>query len=111
MRKIYKLKHKPTGLYYVKSGYGHLSDKGSIYTTGVNSLSGRERDKLYLCITDQKLIKEHLDVLQRVGKLEIDNDFKTWNWRKRTHETITFYRWSITACTSDFEKEIVGEIA
>jgi hypothetical protein len=108
-RKIYKLKHKPTGLYWTKS-YGHISDKGSIYSTGINGLVGfSDKYPADLHTTDQKLILRHLDMFSRVGTLTKDEHFKQWNYKKQQYEEITFYRWSMKAVPGDYEKEFIGE--
>jgi len=107
-RTIYKLKHKPTGLYYVKTGYDHISDKGTIYSTGCNSLSG-QTTKVYLRTNDQELINKHLDVFQKVGELKVEHNRKVYNFRKSKEEVIeNWYSWKMESPVSDFEKEIVA---
>ena len=110
MRKVYKLKHKPTGLYFIKSGYGHLSDKGSVYTTGVNSLSGRQGEMIDLYVSDQKIIKKNMAVLQTVGILETIPHARVWNSRLEMDVFETRYYWHMKSPVSDFEKEIIAEI-
>ena len=106
-RTIYKLKHKPTGLYYVKTGYDHISDKGTIYSTGCDSLNCVSQ--VFLHTSDQNLIKKHLDVFQKVGKLEITPNRKIYNFRKSKEEVIeNWYSWKMESPVSDFEKEIVA---
>ena len=63
--KIYRLKHKATGLYYSK---GTLSEKGKFYTTGSNYLSylGGCHDFLWV-YKDSKLYKKHSEVLDKVA--------------------------------------------
>lgn len=111
MRKVYKLKHKPTGLFWIKSGYGHLSDKGSLYTTGTHSLSGRKPDEeVELHISDQKIIKKNMAVLQTVGILEKIPNARVWNPRLKMDVFETRYYWHMKSPVSDFEKEIIAEI-
>lgn len=105
MRIIYKLKHKPTGLYYVKSGYSHISENGSVYSTGNNALNCKNR--IYLTTNDQKLIKRHLDVFKSVGELKIQENYKIYNYHKSVHEYVTWYSWSMMSPVSDFEKEVI----
>lgn len=110
MRKVYKLKHKPTGLFWIKSGYGHLSDKGSLFTTGTHSLSGRKPDEVVeLHINDQKLIKKYIDILKNVGTLKKDN-WLDWNVKEKRYESKEHWFWSMNSKVSDFEKEIIAEI-
>lgn len=111
MRKLYKLKHKLTGLYYTKS-CGHISDKGSIYSSPVHSLSGRKpNDEIELYAIDSKWIKHKLDILKNVGKLE---ERPCEKWDIETQRIVqtgkTYFCWSMTTKVSDFEKEIITEI-
>ena len=105
MRTIYKLKHKPTGLYYVKSGYSHISETGTVYANGCHSLCGQEH--VYLKTNDQKLIKKYLDVFKSVGELKIQENYKIYNYHKSVHEYVTWYSWSMMSPVSDFEKEVI----
>ena len=84
--KIYRLKHKATGLYYAK---GTLSEKGKFYTTGCNYLSyiGGTHDFLYV-YKDSKLYKKYSEVLDRL-------DTGNGGWRGV----------EIEVQASDFEKE------
>ena len=55
MRKVYRLKHVPTGLYWVKKGYGRLSENGSLFSTGSNSFNGMSPEHtISLNINDDK---------------------------------------------------------
>lgn len=105
MRTIYKLKHKPTGLYYVKSGYSHISETGTVYSTGNNVLNCKNR--IYLTTNNQELIKKHLDVFKSVGELKIQENYRRYNYHKNEYEIVTWYSWSMMSPDSDFEKEII----
>lgn len=42
--KPYRLKHKPTGLYYKPTSSSNLSKKGKVYTTGASALSYYDKE-------------------------------------------------------------------
>ena len=67
----YRIKHKPTGLYYKPSTGNNLSKIGKIYTTANSVLSQYKRDS-FLIITVLK--NSTLD--KTVGRL---SDNFTWN--------------------------------
>jgi hypothetical protein len=67
----YRIKHKPTGLYYKPSTGNNLSKIGKIYTTANSVLSQHKRDS-FLIITVLK--NSTLD--KTVGRL---SDNFTWN--------------------------------
>ena len=67
----YRIKHKPTGLYYKPSTGNNLSKIGKIYTTANSVLSQHKRDS-FLTITVLK--NSTLD--KTVGRL---SDNFTWN--------------------------------
>lgn len=105
-RKIYKLKHKPTGLYYVKTGYEHISEKGTVYSTGCNSLSSETI--VHMKTDNQDLIKRHLDVFEKVGQLKIEHNRQIYNFKTSKYETVeNWYVWSMDSPVGDFEKEIL----
>lgn len=92
--KVYRLKHKPTGLYYqpVRGKYGNqtnLSKRGKVYQTTQNALIGNG-DTIIISINEkqyntQKEIFDAMDI--RDG---YSNNYKI-----------------IRACKSDFEKEYI----
>lgn len=109
MRKVYRLKHVPTGLYWVKKSYGRLSENGTVFATATNSFSGLGPNSgVYLRIMDDKFIQQHLDVLKRVGELEEVPETK---WDMKTCKFIptgkSHFAWHMTSKVSDFEKEFV----
>lgn len=59
--KLYRLKHKATGLYYTK---GTLSEKGKVYTSAGNYLTylGHYGDTLTIRM-DSRLYKNHKNVI------------------------------------------------
>lgn len=109
MRKVYRLKHVPTGLYWVKKSYGRLSENGTVFATGTNSFSGLSPEStICLCVTDDKFIRKHLDVFKRVGKLKEHPETK-WDGKlcKCIDTGKTYFTWHMTTKVSDFEKEYV----
>ena len=109
MRKVYRLKHIPTGLYWVKKSYGRLSENGTVFSTGSNSFNGLSPEAtISLCITDEKFIQKHMDVFKQVGKLREHPETK---WDRKTCKMIptgkTYFTWHMTSKVSDFEKEFV----
>jgi len=107
MKKVYRLKHVPTGLYWVKRSYGRLSENGTVFATATNSFSGLgPKSTIRLCITDDKFIRQHLDVFKRVGKLDEVPESK-WDMKTRTFIPTgkTHLSWHMTSKVSDFEKE------
>lgn len=74
---FYRIKHKPTGLYY-KPGDTNLSKKGKIYTSGGNVLSYYKDEKTIPVQLSQKQFDEFgKNYDQRRGW---HNDPKVW-WR------------------------------
>lgn len=109
MRKIYRLKHIPTGLYWVKRRYMHLSENGTVFSTGSNSFNGLSPEHtIYLNVTDKKFIQKHLDIFKRVGELKEHPESK---WDMKIGEMIptgkTYFTWHMMSKVSDFEKEYV----
>ena len=109
MRKIYRLKHIPTGLYWVKRGYGCLSENGSVFSSGCNSFCGMRPDyELDLRITDNKLINKYWDVLSKIGEL---NKHPKTVWDSKALKFVqtdeNYYIWHMRSKVSDFEKEYV----
>ena len=108
MRRVYRLKHVPTGLYWVKKSY-HLSDTGTLFTTGANSFCGLKPNyELDLRITDDKLINKYWDVLSRVGELK-KHPKTIWDSKafKFVQTNESYYTWYMKSKVSDFEKEFV----
>ena len=109
MRKAYRLKHIPTGLYWVKKSYGRLSENGSLFLTGSNSFNGLGPEStIRLCITGDKFIRQHLDVFKRVGVLDEHPESK---WDSKAYKFVltgkTHLSWHMISKVSDFEKEYV----
>jgi hypothetical protein len=85
----YKLKHKPTGLYFQPCKYGgsHLSKKGKIYQTNSNGVeTGNRGYKTFRinCIKDSaihKITKSILawrDSTYSSNILQIETNFEDW---------------------------------
>ncbi len=107
--KAYRLKHIPTGLYWVKKSYGRLSDTGTLFTTAANSFNGLGPDSsVPLYILQDKFIRQHLDVFERVGELE---EIPETEWDMKIGKFIptgkSHFQWHMTSKVSDFEKEYV----
>lgn len=84
---MYKLKHKPSGLYY-QPGPNNLSVKGKIYQSGNNLLTGyKENDKFFIHVSKDRTIHRNYPNL----KWEEDR------WRS--------YRIRILTSVSDWEIE------
>lgn len=67
----YRIKHKPTGLYYKPSKGNNLSKNGKVYTTANNVITQYKRYD-YLVIT----VLKNSTIDKTVGKL---SDNFTWN--------------------------------
>lgn len=107
MRKVYRLKHVPTGLYWVKKGYGRLSENGSLFSTGSNSFNGMSPEHIIILrINDDKFIQKHMDVFRHVGELMEQPELK-WNMKigKMVPTGRKCFTWSMTSKVSDFVKE------
>lgn len=109
MRRIYRLKHVPTGLYWVKRSYGKLSENGTLFSTGCNSFSGMSPGRaISLRITNDKFIKKHIDIFRHVGELREHPELK---WDEKIHKRIptgkTCFTWYMGSKVSDFVKEFV----
>ena len=106
--KAYRLKHIPTGLYWVKKSYG-LSDIGTLFTTAANSFNGLGPDSsVPLAIVNDKFIRQHRDVFERVGELE---EVPIMEWDIIAGKFIptgkSHLSWHMISKVSDFEKEYV----
>ena len=93
----------------MKKSYGRLSENGTVFATGTNSFSGLGPDStVHLCITEDKSIKQHLDIFKRVGELREHPETK---WDGKICKVITTGKthmsWHMTSKVSDFEKEYV----
>ena len=88
----YRLKHKPSGLYYqpIKGG-SNLGTRGKVYLTDANGLTG-QRDPMLISVQNNSLAyKKSKDILP---------------WEKST----CFYERMICYVPhSDFEKEFINE--
>lgn len=109
MRKAYRLKHKPTGLYWAKKSHKRLSETGSVYTSGMNSFSGLSPEHMVeVKLSDDRIIRRHLDVLSKVGVLEVHPERK---WDPKTcgfyNTGKSLYTWHMKPTVSGFEKEFV----
>lgn len=91
---IYKIKHKPTGLYYqpVNRTYTwnktNLSKKGKIYQGGANGLSGKS-DTITITISE-KQYKSNKELFERLGVYSYSGEYH------------------IRCPKSDFEKEYIS---
>lgn len=106
--KAYRLKHIPTGLYWVKKSYG-LSDIGTVFATAANSFNGLGPDSsVPLTILNDKFIRRRLDVFEKVGELE---EVPETVWDIKSCKNIptgkTYFNWHMISKVSDFEKEYV----
>lgn len=90
---LYKLKHKPTGLYYqpVSRTYcwnkTNLSKKGKIYQDGANGLNGKS-DTITISISE-KQYKANTELFKRLGVYSYSGEYH------------------IRCPKSDFEKEYI----
>lgn len=89
---IYKLKHKPTGLYYqpVRGSYWqktNLSKKGKIYQNGANALIGNG-DTINIAISE-KQYKGNKELFDSLGVTTYGSEF------------------NLRCLKSDFEKEYI----
>ena len=96
---FYRLKHKPTGLYYspTHTGSSNLNTKGKIYSGGNNLVNFLSDYSISIKIINQKIIKENFDVLKSIG------DIKTIKY----YGGKTRYFWKGTCHGSDFEIETI----
>ena len=66
MRKIYRVKHKPSGFYYKPlSGTvgSHLGERGKVYTTASNGVLNKETGPVYIQIRKNSKIHKKLEEL------------------------------------------------
>lgn len=98
-KRIYRLKHKPTGFYYMTwCGYSMLSDKGTIYTNDDTQImrileNCRINGTNKYISGNRKLVQEHLDIFSKVGNLQEINGV---------------YYWGMESSPDDFEKEYLS---
>lgn len=94
---VYKLKHKPTGLYYKKHGF--LSERGSTYHSALNALTHSHRPNaidIRLAISYETKYEEYkTKMVELYGEGQ-----KPYAWKGR--------EWVVPK--DDFEQEIVGTI-
>lgn len=92
--KIYRLKHKATGLYYKPGSKNNLSESGKIYTTPQNLLTiiGNNNCEI-LYVINKKLLKKYKDKFESCGFINC----------KDSNGDITM--WSQYCKKEDFEKE------
>lgn len=63
---LYRVKHKPTGLYY-QPGYNNLSERGKIYTSPSNIITYSQGLKINLRVCSTNLLKKYQNVFKKVG--------------------------------------------
>ena len=98
--KLYRLKHRRTGLYYTK---GTLSEKGKIYTSASNYMTylGNYSDTLTIRM-DSRLYKNH--------KEAIDNTIGcSCTFTRGMGGNIYFNGLELSVHATDFEKEYINE--
>ena len=95
----YRLKHKPTGLYYVKKSYGRLSERGSVYSTSQHSL--QHKCSVYITVS-QELLEKYEDKLKAIE--EADKLFS-----KPIVGPSHLTHWSMMCPVDQFEKEYLDE--
>ena len=93
---IYKLKHKPTGLYYKKHGF--IAEKGSTYHSPLNALTHSKRD----ANIDIRISTKDNDKRKRYEAIMTDlyGKGREYTWKAK--------EWTVPC--DDFEKEIIGEL-
>lgn len=107
MRKVYRLKHIPTGLYWVKKSYNHLSENGSMYTSGNHALSGLSPDRtIDVHVNDDRVVRKYLNVLSTIGEIR-ERPIEKWDPVKRICVPTgkTCMTWCMKSKVSDFKKE------
>lgn len=98
---IYRLKHKPTGLYYAK---GTLSEKGKFYTTPRNYCTYLGTYEDVLCVDRGSKLAEKYPIL-----LELDcTSPKVLAELAKTPWIAPYIQIKVTA--SDFEKEYIATV-
>lgn len=67
---FYRVKHKPTGLYYQPGAWSTLSERGKIYSTGNNIINFMRGGcpKRWLYVGNEKTKKKYFDVLKKCGE-------------------------------------------
>jgi hypothetical protein len=73
--KIYKLRHKPTGLFY-QPGERNLSEKGKVYTKKPNK---RWPGGFIFLPKDSRVYKKYAEMLEPLN--EITGPSRDWKWR------------------------------
>lgn len=100
---IYKLKHKPTGLYYQPargrwSGQKtNLSKKGKIYQSGINGLMGKS-DTITINVSNRQY-KENKEIFDSLGIYDINERYCYGSCRTPEY--------MLRCKKSDFEKEYI----
>ena len=98
-RKLYRLKHKPTGL-YLKNG-GILTERGHVYTSGINTLNCDKNDTISIEVRGScKFVDKYKAIMEELYPRKPYTD----HWGR----TITPSEYTIPK--TDFEKEIVAEV-
>ena len=64
---IYRVKHIPTGMYYKRRGLSETN--GKIYRGENNIITQCAHTKIYVQITDKKVIEKYKDVFERHGEV------------------------------------------
>ncbi len=102
--KLYRLKHKPTGLYY-KPGNINLSTKGKIYTSNNNLLSYLGHYGTSLTIpTDSRIFKKYEVMFQSLEGKGVEY-IKTTGHDGKEHVNLIL----VHVHVEDFEKEYINE--
>ena len=97
--KLYRLKHKPTGL-YLKNG-GKLTEKGHVYASGINTLNCDKNDTIKISLHCSDKNRDKYEAIME--GLYHHYIYKSW-----AAETVSTDEYSVPK--TDFEKEIIAEV-
>lgn len=101
---LYRIKHKPTGLYYVPGPYSNLNWKGKIYTGGNNVINWANglSSNVNLKILNRNTLLENMNILadpkKSKGEMKAYLEFP---------EGKAKMKWVCSAPVEDFEMETV----
>ena len=97
--KLYRLKHKPTGL-YLKNG-GILTERGHVYTSGINTLNCDKNDTISIEVRGScKFVDKYKAIMEGL--------YPRKPYMNRWGVMTSPYGYNVPK--TDFEKEIVAEI-
>lgn len=99
--KLYRLKHKPTGLYYAK---GTLSEKGKVYTSPGNYCTYLGHYDDILCVPRNSKLAEKYPIL---SELDRTDPKKIAEHAERPWLAPSI---QIKVTASDFEKEYIATV-